>query len=68
MCGFEGGKVVYVLFLEDSYGTAGAFKTGGKTRFHSDRSGKVILVLNSSSLVNSSLSRTCPHRFCTNLL
>jgi uncharacterized protein len=33
---FEGDKVAYVQFLEDSYGTAGSFKTGGATRFHSD--------------------------------
>jgi uncharacterized protein len=26
---FEGDKVGYVQFLEDSYGTAGSFKTGG---------------------------------------
>jgi hypothetical protein len=25
---FEGDKVAYVQFLEDSYGTAGSFKTG----------------------------------------
>jgi len=37
---FEGDKVAYVQFLEDSYGTAGSFKTGGITRFHSDPSGK----------------------------
>ena len=36
---FEGDKVAYVQFLEDSYGTAGSFKTGGATRFHSDPSG-----------------------------
>jgi uncharacterized protein len=36
---FEGGKVAYLQFLEDSYRTAGSFKTGGKTRFHSDPSG-----------------------------
>ena len=41
---FEGGKVAYVQFLEDSYGTAGSFKTGGKTRFHSDPLGKEIEV------------------------
>ena len=41
---FEGDKVVYLQFLEDSYGTAGSFKTGGKTRFHSDPSGKEIEV------------------------
>ena len=41
---FEGGKVAYVQFLEDSYGTAGSFKTGGATRFHSDPSGKEIEV------------------------
>ena len=41
---FEGGKVAYVQFLEDSYGTAGSFKTGGKTRFHSDPSGKGVEV------------------------
>jgi hypothetical protein len=37
---FEGDKVAYVQFLEDSYGTAGSFKTGGTTRFHSDPAGK----------------------------
>jgi hypothetical protein len=36
---FEGNKVAFVQFLEDSYGTAGSFKTGGATRFHSDPSG-----------------------------
>jgi ketosteroid isomerase-like protein len=36
---FEGGKVAYLQFLEDSYGTAGSFKTGGATRFHSDPAG-----------------------------
>jgi ketosteroid isomerase-like protein len=41
---FKGDKVAYLLFLEDSYGTAGSFKTGGKTRFHSDPSGKEIEV------------------------
>jgi hypothetical protein len=39
---FEGEKVAYVQFLEDSYGTAGSFKTGGATRFHSDPSGKEV--------------------------
>ena len=37
---FEGDKVAYLQFLEDSYGTAGSFKTGGVTRFHSDPSGR----------------------------
>ena len=41
---FEGDKVAYVQFLEDSYGTAGSFKTGGITRFHSDPSGKEVEV------------------------
>jgi uncharacterized protein len=41
---FEGDKVAYVQFLEDSYGTAGSFKTGGSTRFHSDPSGKEVEV------------------------
>jgi len=41
---FEGDKVSYVQFLEDSYGTAGSFKTGGITRFHSDPSGKEVEV------------------------
>ena len=36
--------VAYVQFLEDSYGTAGSFKTGGATRFHSDPSGKEVEV------------------------
>src|ERR1700733_3889146 len=37
---FEGDKVAYVQFLEDSYGTAGSFKTGGATRFPRSASGK----------------------------
>jgi ketosteroid isomerase-like protein len=41
---FEGDKVAYVQFLEDSYGTAGSFKTGGATRFQSDPSGKEVEV------------------------
>jgi uncharacterized protein len=41
---FEGDKVAYLQFLEDSYGTAGSFKTGGTTRFHSDPSGTEIVV------------------------
>jgi ketosteroid isomerase-like protein len=41
---FEGDKVAYVQFLEDSYGTAGSFKTGGTTRFHSDPSGEEVEV------------------------
>jgi hypothetical protein len=41
---FEGDKVAYFLFLEDTYGTAGSFKTGGSTRFHSDPTGKEIEV------------------------
>jgi ketosteroid isomerase-like protein len=39
---FEGDKVAYVQFLEDSYGTAGSFKTSGTVRFHSDPSGKEV--------------------------
>lgn len=30
---FDGDKVAYVQFLEDSYGTAGSLKTGGATRW-----------------------------------
>jgi uncharacterized protein len=41
---FDGDKVAYIQFLEDSYGTAGSFKTGGATRFHSDPSGKEVEV------------------------
>jgi ketosteroid isomerase-like protein len=41
---FEGEKVAYVQFLEDSYGTAGSFKTEGATRFRSDPSGKEVEV------------------------
>jgi hypothetical protein len=41
---FEEGKVAYLEFLEDSYGTAGSFKTGGATRFHSDPSEKEVEV------------------------
>ena len=39
---FDGDKVAYVQFLEDSYGTAGSFKTGGATRFHSDPTGQEV--------------------------
>ena len=39
---FEGDKVAYLQFLEDSYGTAGSFKTKGGSRFHSDPSGKEV--------------------------
>ena len=41
---FERNKVAFVQFLEDSYGTAGSFKTGGVTRFHSDPSGQEVEV------------------------
>jgi hypothetical protein len=41
---FESEKVAYIQFLEDSYGTAGSFKTGGATRFHSDPSGSEVEV------------------------
>ena len=41
---FEGDKIAYLQFLEDSYGTAGSFKTGGATRFHSDPEGKEVKV------------------------
>jgi len=37
---FEGDKVAYVQFLEDSYGTAGSFKTGGTIRFQAIPRGK----------------------------
>src|SRR5580693_7353879 len=41
---FEAGKVAYIQFLEDSYGTAGSFKTGGATKYHGDPSGKEVEV------------------------
>jgi hypothetical protein len=41
---FDGDKVAYVQFLEDSYSTAGSFKTGGATGFHSDPTGKEVNV------------------------
>jgi ketosteroid isomerase-like protein len=41
---FEGDRVAYLEFLEDSYGTAGSFKTGGASRFHGDPSGKEVEV------------------------
>ena len=41
---FEGDKVAYLQFLEDSFGTAGSFKIGGATLFHSDPSGKEVEV------------------------
>ena len=39
---FEGDKIAYLQFLEDTYGTAGSFKTGGASRFHSDPSGREV--------------------------
>ena len=41
---FDGDKVSYIQFLEDSYGTAGSFKTGGTTKFHGDPNGKEVEV------------------------
>jgi ketosteroid isomerase-like protein len=41
---FEGDKIAYLQFLEDSYGTAGSFKTGGAPRFRSDPEGKEVEV------------------------
>jgi ketosteroid isomerase-like protein len=41
---FENGKVKYAQFLEDSFGTASSFRTGGATRFHSDPSGSEVEV------------------------
>ena len=41
---FDGDKVSYVQFFEDTYGTAGSFKTGGTTRFHSDPSGQEVQI------------------------
>jgi uncharacterized protein len=41
---FEWDKVAYIQFLEDSYDTAGSFKTGGATRFYSDPSGKEVAI------------------------
>jgi ketosteroid isomerase-like protein len=41
---FEGDKVAHVQFLEDSFGTAGSFKTGGASRFHSDPPGREVEV------------------------
>ena len=41
---FQGEKVAYLQFLEDSYGTAGSFKTGGAKRFHADPAGQEIEV------------------------
>ena len=41
----RGNKVSYIQFLEDSYGTAGSFRTGGaKQMLHSDPSGKAVEV------------------------
>ncbi len=41
---FEADKVAYFQFLEDSFGTAGSFRTGGSTRYHSDPSGEEVEV------------------------
>jgi ketosteroid isomerase-like protein len=39
---FEGDKIAYLQFLEDTYGTASSFRTGGASRFHSDPKGKEV--------------------------
>ena len=41
---FEADRVAHIQFLEDSYATAGSFKTGGATRFHSDPAGQEVEV------------------------
>jgi hypothetical protein len=41
---FENGKVRYAQFLEDTFGTASSFKTGGATRFQSDPGGREVEV------------------------
>jgi len=38
---FEGDKVASIQFLDYRYGTATSFRPGGRTRFHSEPSGKV---------------------------
>ena len=42
ICGSD--QVAYIHFLDDSYGTAGSFKAGDATRFHSDPSGTEVEV------------------------
>lgn len=39
---FEDGKVVYMQFLEDTFGTASTFRTGGSWAIHSNPQGKEI--------------------------
>jgi hypothetical protein len=36
------GKIVYFQFMEDTFATASSFKSGGRSRFHSDPNGKEV--------------------------
>ena len=39
---FERGKVAYMQFMEDTFGTASTFRTGGTWNFHSNPQGEEI--------------------------
>ena len=39
---FDGDKVVYMQFMEDTFGTASTFRSGGTWRFHSKPGGDTI--------------------------
>ena len=39
---FEDGKVTYMQFMEDTFGTASTFRTGGTSTFHSDPKGEEV--------------------------
>ena len=38
------GQIVYMQFMEDTFGTASTFRTGGASTFHSDPQGSEITV------------------------
>ena len=39
---FDGEQVVYMQFMEDTFGTASTFRLGGRWTFHSNPEGKII--------------------------
>ena len=38
------GKIVYFQFMEDTFATAASFKSGGRSKFHSDPHGQEIAI------------------------
>jgi len=41
---FKEGKIIYMQFMEDTFGTASTFRTGGSWKLHSDPNGEEVQV------------------------